>query len=367
MDLHPDTLAVTAGRPGGGPLNAPIVPASTYHVDGDLIYGRDGNPGWQAFEEAIGALEHGTAVAFASGHATSGAILAELPVGSVVIAQRAPYYGVIEQMRERHDRGEIVLRTVDALTPESLQAVVAGASLVWAESPTNPMLDVVDIAAVAEVAHAHGAAFAVDNTFATPLLQSPLRLGADLVLYSATKHIGGHSDLLLGVAVTPDHGWAERLRRRRSSSGSTPGALEAYLGLRGLQTLPVRVERAQASAATLAERLIGHAAVTRVRYPGSSVDPHRELVERQMRGGGTILSFETHGGGADAEAVCARCQIIVAATSLGGVETTIERRARYAPERANGTPETLIRLSVGLEHVDDLWRDLEQGLTAVGR
>ena len=368
MDLHPETLAVIAGRPArsaGGPLNAPMVPASTYHADGDLVYGRDGNPGWQAFEAALGAMDGGTAVAFASGLATSGAILDELPVGAVVVAQRAPFYGMIAQLRERHDRGRIVLRTVDALTPESLGAVAGGASLVWAESPTNPLLDVVDIAAVAEVAHAHGAVVAVDNTFATPMLQSPLALGADLAMYSATKHIGGHSDLLLGVAVTDDPGWAERLRARRSSAGSTPGALEAFLALRGLRTLPVRVARAQASAAELAERLRTHPAVARVRYPGSRTDPQRELVMRQMRGGGTIISFETRGGAADAEAVCARCEIIVSATSLGGVETTMERRARYPPERANGTPVTLIRLSVGLEHVDDLWRDLERALTAV--
>ena len=368
MDLHPDTLAVIAGRPprvGGGPFNAPIVPASTYHANGELVYGRDGNPGWLAFEGALGALEGGTAVAFSSGLATTGAVFDELPVGAVVVAQRAPYWGVTEQLRERHERGEIEPRTVDALTPESLADVAEGATLVWAESPTNPMLDVVDIPAVVAVAHAAGAMFAVDNTFATPLLQSPLALGADLVMYSATKHIGGHSDLLLGVAITTDPAWVDRLRRRRYSSGATPGALEAFLALRGLRTLPVRVERAQATAAELAERLIDHPAVAMVRYPGSRVDPFRDLVRRQMSGGGTMVSFETHGDAADADAVCTGVLLIVAATSLGGVETMMERRARYPSERAAGTPDTLIRMSVGLEHVDDLWRDLDQALRAV--
>lgn len=368
MDLHPDTLAVIAGRPervGGGPFNAPIVPASTYHANGELVYGRDGNPGWLALEAALGALDGGTAVAFSSGLATTSAVFDELPVGAVVIAQRAPYWGVTEQLRERHDRGAIELRTLDVLTPESLAEVVEGAALVWAESPTNPMLDVVDIPAVASVARAAGAMFAVDNTFATPLLQSPLALGADLVMYSATKHIGGHSDLLLGVALTSDLAWVDRLRRRRYSSGATPGALEAFLALRGLRTLSVRLERAQATAAELAERLIDHPGVARVRYPGSRVDPFRDLVRRQMSGGGTMVSFETHGGGADADAVCSGVALIVAATSLGGVETTMERRAKYPSERAAGTPDTLVRMSVGLEHVEDLWRDLDQALEAI--
>jgi cystathionine gamma-synthase len=229
------------------------------------------------------------------------------------------------------------------------------------------MLDVVDIAAVAAVAHAAGAMFAVDNTFATPLLRSPLALGANLVMHSATNHIGGHSDLLLGVAIATDPKWVDRLRRRRSSSGATPGTLEAFLSLRGLRTLPVRLERAQATAAELADRFIGHPAIARVRYPGSRVDPFRDLVERQMSGGGTMVSFETHGGAADTDAVCAGVALIVAATSLGGVETSMERRAQYASERESGTPETLIRVSVGLEHVEDLWRDLDQALGAVRR
>ncbi|HUG31002.1 MAG TPA: PLP-dependent transferase [Candidatus Limnocylindria bacterium] len=349
--LHPDTIAVVSGRPAPSPgatLNAPIVPASTYHHGGDLEYGRDGNPGWEAFEATLGELEHGQCVTFASGLAATTAVLDELPLGARVIAQRAPYFGVAELLRERAGRGQIELDTHAALTPESLAGSMDGAALLWIESPTNPMLDVVDLPAVIAVAKQAGALVLADNTFATPFGQRPLELGADLVLHSATKLIGGHSDLLLGAIVAADPALRQRLRDRRSMTGATPGVLEAFLALRGLRTLPVRLERAQATALELAARLAGHARVSRVRYPGS----------------GTIISFETAGSGEDAEAVCETARLIVHATSLGGVETTMERRARYPSERAAGTPDTLLRLSVGLEHVEDLWHDLERALAA---
>ncbi len=347
--LHPDTIAVKAGRPEGepgAPLNSPIVPASTFRNSAELEYARDGNPGWAALEAAVGELEGGHAVAYASGLAAATAVLDELPVGTRAIGQRAPYFGVAELMRERARRGQLVYEPLDALTADDLTGTVDGAGLVWIESPTNPMLDVVDLPAVIGVAKRAGALVVVDNTFATPLLQRPLADGADIVMHSGTKLIGGHSDLLLGLLVAADPGLRERLRKRRHDTGSTPGVLEAYLALRGLRTLPVRFERAQATAGELAARLAGHPGVARVRYPGS----------------GTMISFETTGSGADAEAVCEAARLIVHATSLGGVESSMERRARYPSEQAVGTPETLIRLSVGLEHVDDLWRDLEEAL-----
>jgi cystathionine gamma-synthase len=222
--------------------------------------------------------------------------------------------------------------------------------MVWIESPTNPMLDVVDLPVVIAMAKAAGAQVAVDNTFATPFGQTPLTLGADLVLHSVTKLIGGHSDLVLGAVVAADASFAERLRVRRHNTGAIPGTLEAYLALRGLRTLPARFDRAQSAARELAVRLAQHPRVSRVRYPG----------------GGSMISFETTGSGADAEAVCEAARLIVHATSLGGAETSMERRARYASERAVGTPDTLIRLSVGLEHVDDIWRDLERALSGEG-
>jgi cystathionine gamma-synthase len=323
------------------------VPASTYHHGGDPTYGRDGNPGWAAFEEALGELEGGSCVAFASGLAASSAILDELAFGARVVAQRAPYFGVAEQLRDRDARGQLALVGLPELTPAALEATVEGAGLVWVESPTNPMLDVVDLAAVIAVARAAGAVVVVDNTFATPFGQTPLALGADVVLHSATKLIGGHSDLLLGAVVIRDTSLDQRLRDRRGSTGATPGTLEAYLALRGLRTLPARLARAQASARELVRRLSAHPRVARVRYPGT----------------GTMISFETTGTADDAEAVCEACRLIVHATSLGGVESSLERRSRYDSEREVGTPATLIRLSVGLEHVDDLWRDLDQALS----
>src|SRR4051794_34666543 len=334
-ELHPDTIAIVAGRPRrtpGGPLNSPIVPASTFYHGGDLIYGRDGNPGFMALESALGALEGGTCVTFASGIAAATAILDELPPGTKVIAQRAPYHGVADLLRSRAERGQIELVTLPQLEATDLSARLDGVGLVWIESPTNPMLDVVDLPAAIGLAKAARSIVVVDNTFATPFLQRPLALGADLVMHSVTKLISGHSDLLLGAVVAADPGWAGRLVERRAATGAVPGVLESYLALRGLRTLPARLERGQATARLLVERLTAHPRVARVRYPGT----------------GTMISFETRGSGDDAEAVCERVELIVHATSLGGVETSMERRARYASERAVGTPDTLIRLSVGL-------------------
>jgi cystathionine gamma-synthase len=352
--LHPETIAVVAGRPepvGGAPLNEPITPASTYrHGGGGLEYGRDGNPGWQAFEAALGALEGGHAVAFASGLAATSAILDLVPLGSRVIGQKGPYFGVSTLIDERAARGQLVHETHAELTVDGLRPTIAGAGLVWIESPTNPMLDVVDLPAVIGIAKSAGAMVVVDNTFATPMGQNPIALGADLVMHSGTKLIGGHSDLLLGAVVAATEDLQRQLIVRRHNAGATPGVLEAYLALRGLRTLPARYDRAQASARELARRLEAHASVARVRYPGR----------------GAMISFETAGSGEDAERVCESIRLIVHATSLGGAETTMERRARYANERAVGTPDTLIRLSVGLEHVEDLWRDLDRALAAVG-
>ncbi len=205
----------------------------------------------------------------------------------------------------------------------------------------------------------------VDSTLATPLRQLPLELGADLVLHSATKFIGGHADLLLGAVLTRDPARAQDLIHRRQTDGSTPGALEAFLALRGLRTLAVRLDRAERSAGELARRLLTHPAVTRVRYPGLPEDPGHELAGRQMSGFGAMLAFETVGDAAAAERVCDRVELITHATSLGGVETLLERRARYPAEQAAGTPPTLIRLSVGIEDVEDLWSDLQRALEGV--
>jgi cystathionine gamma-synthase len=224
------------------------------------------------------------------------------------------------------------------------------------------MIGVVDLPPLIEAAHAVGAVVGVDATFSTPLIVRPLDLGADIVMHSVTKYFAGHADLLMGALITRDGPRAEALTGRRLLTGAIPGALEAYLALRGLRTLPLRLERAQANALELAQRLAAHPAVTLVRYPGLPGDPGHELAARLHAGFGAMMSFDVTGSAEDADAVCDRVQLITHATSLGGVESLIERRGRYAGEMANGTPPTLLRFSVGIEHVEDLWADLDQAL-----
>lgn len=362
--LHPDSLVVALGRPigPGAPLNAPLTPSSTYRIGGELGYGRDGNPGWSALEDALGTLEGGAAVAFSSGMAAAAAVLETLPAGALVVCSRVAYHGVRVLIDERAQAGRLRARVVDALDHDAVAAACAGATLLWLETPMNPTLEIADIAALSTAAHALGAAVLVDSTFATPLRQRPLELGADLVLHSATKFIGGHADLLLGIVVARDDGRREQLLHRRTMDGATPGSLEAFLALRGLRTLAVRLDRAEQTAGELARRLAAHPAVTRVRYPGLAGDPGHALASRQMSGFGAIVAFETVGDADAADLVCERVRLITSATSLGGVETLLERRARYQGDALAGAPPTLIRLSVGIENVDDLWRDLERAL-----
>jgi cystathionine gamma-synthase len=365
--LRPDSLVVALGRPQGpgAPLNVPLTLSSTYRRGGELGYGREGNAGWAALESALGALEGGEAVAFASGMAAVAAVLETLPAGALVACSRVAYHGVRVLMSERERSGRLRVLFVDAHDADAVAAACDGAALLWLETPMNPLIELVDVAALSAAAHATGAAVLVDSTFATPLRQRPLEQGADLVLHSATKFIGGHADLLLGVVVTRDERRRDELVHRRAIDGATPGALEAFLALRGLRTLAVRLDRAEQTAGELARRLAAHPAVTRVRYPGLRDDPGHELARRQMSGFGSMLAFETVGDADAADRVCGRVELIISATSLGGVETLLERRGRYRGDADAGTPPTLIRLSVGIENVDDLWRDLEQALTAL--
>jgi cystathionine gamma-synthase len=359
-ELHPSTRAVHAGRPArepDAPINPPVVLASNYHV---LGYAREeGSPTWAALETAVGALEGGTTVAFASGMATTAAILEELPVGARVVGPAAGYNGTRALLAERAAAGRIALQSVDVTDTAATLAACEGAQLLWIESPSNPLIGIAEVDVLCEGARAAGATAVVDSTFATPLLQRPLELGADVAMHSATKFIGGHSDLLLGVASVSDPERAERLRHARGLLGATPGALEAYLALRGLRTLPVRLDRAQGTALMLAHRLAEHPAISAVHHPGLPDDPGHERACRLLDGFGAMLSFELHGGAEHADAVCERVGVITHATSLGGVESLIERRARYPAEVA---PPSLLRLSVGCEHPEDLWSDLERAL-----
>ena len=360
-----DTRIVHAGRPPatpGNPLNYPVELASTYYAGGEPEYARDGSRSMQALEEALGPLEGGEAVTYASGMAAANAIADLLPPAARVVAPRFAYTGVSLRLRELHDAGRIRLTTVDIADTDAVTAACADADSVWVESPTNPMMEVADISAIASAAHAAGAIVICDNTFATPLGQQPLALGADIVMHSATKAIGGHSDCLLGAAVTADPDRAEALRLRRTLMGGTPGALECYLVLRGLRTLAIRHARSQASAEVIARKLSGHPAVERLHYPGLSDDPGYAVARRQMSGPGFMMSMEVRGGADKAQAVAERTRLWVHATSLGGVESLIERRRRWPAENPL-VPDNLLRLSVGIEDPDDLWNDIDQALT----
>ena len=359
-----ETRLVHAGRPPaepGAPLNQPVELASTYYAGGDPEYARDGTRGMWALEAAVGPLEGGGAVSFASGMAAANAIMDLLPASAKVVAARFSYTGVAVRLRELDEVGRIRLRTVDIADTREVVDAVADADAVWIESPTNPMLEIADIRAVAAAAKAAGALVVCDNTFATPLGQRPLDLGADVVLHSATKAMGGHSDCLLGVTVASDTDVVERLRLRRTLMGAAPGALECYLVLRGLRTLALRHARAQSSAQEIATKLVGHPAIEKVRYPGLADDPGHALARAQMTGPGSMISIEVRGGADAAQAVAERTRLWVHATSLGGVESLIERRRRWALENPL-VPENLLRMSVGIEDAGDLWADLDRAL-----
>lgn len=364
-DVRPETRVVSAGRPAPGPgaaLSPPVVFASTYRAGGRVDYGRDGNPTWEAFERAIGELEGGAGTAFCSGMAAATTLLEGLPVGARVVAPTSAYMGVRGFLRERAASGRLEVELVDVTDTAATLAACKRTDLLWLESPTNPLIGIADLAALVAGAHDSGALVVADNTFATPLLQRPLELGADAVLHSVTKYLAGHADLLMGAVVTADDTLREGLVHRRHLYGGVPGAMDAFLALRGLRTLAVRLERAQANAQILAERLAAHPAVALVRYPGLPGDPGHQLAARQMRGFGAMLSFELHGGALAAERVCEAARLITYATSLGGVESLMERRARW-PGDAD-LPPGLIRFSVGIEHVEDLWADLERAFGA---
>jgi cystathionine gamma-synthase len=345
---RPATIAVTSGRPAhepDNPLNEPLTMASTYVAGGDVEYGRYGNPTWAAFETALGDLEGGRCLAFASGLAAVSTILDLVGQGAKVVAPRHAYLGSIGQIADLEARGRITAELVDVTDTDAVVKACADAALVWLESPTNPALEVAEIGPIVAAAHEAGAYVVVDNTFATPLLQQPLSLDADLVVHSATKFIAGHSDVLLGAVVTRDDQLHDVLKKRRDMIGATPGTFETWLALRGLRTLHVRLERAQANAAELVRRLGDHPAIAEVRYPGF----------------GAVISVVLAEGAMAADLLTRKTTLWVHATSLGGVESTFERRRRWKTEPAT-IPDALVRMSVGIEDVDDLWDDLATAL-----
>jgi cystathionine gamma-synthase len=366
----PATLAVTAGRPPvavDAPVNPPVVLSSTYGSSpsavgaGDRVYGRWANPTWEAFEDALGALEGGHALAFASGMAATAAVLHQVRDGGVVVLPRHSYPGTASLVDEAASRGRLVARPVPLDDTDAVLAALRGADLLWVESPTNPMLEVAELPDLCAAARRGAVRVAVDNTFATPLVQRPLDAGADVVVHSATKYLSGHSDAVLGAVVTRDPDLLGALRHHRTLHGAVPGPWEAWLALRGIRTLHLRVERAGANAVELARRLVTHPAVDRVRHPSLPDDPAHERATRLMRGYGAMIGVEVRGGADAAERVAAAVRLWTHATSLGGVESLIERRRRY-PSEAPTVPEGLLRLSVGVEDVEDLWADLDGAL-----
>jgi cystathionine gamma-synthase len=358
-----ESWLVSAGRDRrpGSPLNVPPVLASNFVLGERRAYSRDdGTPGWDALEEIVGGLEGGSSVSFASGMAAIAAIFDRLPTGALVALPDDCYQGVASLAKAGQSRGRWAVQRVAVADTAAWLKICSVADLIWLESPSNPLLTVADLDTICAAPRKPGAILAVDNTFATPLNQRPLALGADVSVQSVTKFIGGHSDLLSGVVTVRDSNLLATLREARELAGATPGALETFLAVRGARTLALRLERAQRSAMTLAERLARHPNVTLTRYPGLPSHPTHQVARRQFNAFGTIISFDVRGDAAAADAVCAAVQLIQHATSLGAVESTIERRASVSGQQH--LPPSLLRLSVGIEAVEDLWSDLDQSL-----
>jgi cystathionine gamma-synthase len=361
-----ESWLISAGRDRrpGSPLNMPPWPASNFVLGERRAYSRDdGTPGWEALEEIVGGLEGGSSVSFASGMAGIAAIFDQLPTGSVVALPDDCYQGVAGLAAAGQARGRWTVHRIDVADTARWVEMCGVADLIWLESPSNPLLAVADLDLICAAQRKPGAILGVDNTFATPLNQRPLALGADVAVQSLTKFIGGHSDLLGGVVTVRDANLLASLHQARELAGATPGTLETFLAVRGVRTLAVRLERAQNNAMTLAERIARHPNVTLTRYPGLASHPTHEAARRQLKGFGTIISFDVRGDAPAADAVCAGLQLIQHATSLGAVESTIERRASIPGQEH--LPPALLRLSVGIEAVEDLWTDLDRALRDV--
>lgn len=363
--LHVDSRVVSVGRPKepGAPLNVPIVPASNFRFGGGYVYSReDGTPTVRALESLLGELDGGNAVAFASGMAAAAAVFHRLGHGVRVAVPADCYHGVAELAHDGEQRLGWHLETIPNAATADWQAAMGTCDLVWLESPSNPLLEVADLPAICGAARKPGNLVCVDSTFATPLLQRPLEYGADLVMHSTTKFLGGHSDLVGGVLVTRSADLDAELRHTRTITGASPGALESFLILRGVRTLALRLRAGQANAQELARRLDAHDEIERVLYPGLPTHPTHDVAQRTLDGSGAMLSFVLAADAGRTDRFCALLRLIQHATSLGGVESTLERRAAIPGQEH--LPAGLVRMSVGCEHVDDLWADLEQALDA---
>ena len=355
-----------------GAVNVPIYQTSTYAQPAvgkpkAYDYARGGNPTREALQQVLASLEGGArALSFSSGLGATTTLLLTLAPGDHVVLGDDVYGGTYRLLARVMQRWGVAFDTVDLSDEDAYRSAIRDeTALVWLETPTNPFLKVLDIERVAAVAREHGARCVVDNTFATPYLQRPLELGADAVVHSVTKYLGGHSDLVGGAVVTNDEELIERLTFLQNAVGAVPGPMDCYLALRGVRTLAVRMEAHCAGAERVAAFLAGHPRVERVHYPGLPEHPGREIAARQMRRFGGMVSFEV-GSRDEAVAIAERTKLFFLAESLGGVESLIEVPAPMTHASVAGSPlevpETLIRLSVGIEHPDDLVADLERAL-----
>jgi cystathionine gamma-synthase len=370
-----ETAAIHAGQEPDelyGSVNVPIYQTSTYaqpSVGKPKVfdYARGGNPTREAFQTALAALEGGQrAFAFGSGMAAETTLLLSLRPGDHVVLPDDVYGGTYRLLSTVLEPWGLSYSVVDLTDLEDLRGALREETrVVWLETPSNPMLRVVDVGAVAQAAHEAGARVVVDNTFATPALQRPLELGADAVVHSVTKYIGGHSDLIGGAVVTSDPEWIERLGFLANAVGAVPGPMDCYLGLRGLKTLALRMAKHSENASTIAAWLGSHPKVRRVYYPGLESHPGHDVASKQMSSFGGIVSFDAESA-AEAIAIAERAELFFLAESLGGVESLIEVPGPMTHASVAGSPcevpAQLVRLSVGLEHVDDLLTDLDRAL-----
>ena len=364
--LATESKVVAAGRPAkqpDGALNPPIALNSTFHEGGPVGYGRYGNETWSALEEAISVLEGGKTLLFSSGMAAISAVFSLLPEGAVIVAASNGYQGTTTLLKKLHESEKLKVRFVNLANTDECLAAIPGAQMLYLESPINPLLEVVDLPKIIAAGKSAGCGVAVDNTLATPLLQNPLALGADISIHSVTKYLSGHSDLILGSLSTNDQALYGRLEQSRRYGGAIAGPFEAWIALRGLRTFAIRMQRSQENAMELATRLSKDSRISKVRYPGLATDSYHSLAKSFMKGFGAMISFDVNASVEQVDLMCNSSKLITNATSLGGVESIWERRRRWATESAT-VPENLIRFSVGIENVDDLWADIQQALTA---
>jgi cystathionine gamma-synthase len=369
MDLEKlatESKVVAAGRPAkqpDGALNPPIALNSTFHEGGPVGYGRYGNETWSALEDAISVLEGGKTLLFSSGMAAISAVFSLLPEGAVIVAANNGYQGTTTLLKKLHESEKLKVRFVNLANTDECLAAIPGAQMLYLESPINPLLEVVDLPKIIAAGKSSGCGVAVDNTLATPLLQNPLALGADISIHSVTKYLSGHSDLILGSLTTNDQALYGRLEQSRRYGGAIAGPFEAWIALRGLRTFAIRMQRSQENAMELATRLSKDSRISKVRYPGLATDSYHSLAKSFMKGFGAMISFDVNASVEQVDLMCNSSKLITNATSLGGVESIWERRRRWATESVS-VPENLIRFSVGIENVDDLWADIQQALTA---